>query len=107
MPKKTPKKKNKGQRTVAQINREFIEEYAMNIEEDLMTVDDFDEAIVGVVRRCASTPIVAYDYQKMVEILVRDKGLTPEDAMDHLEYNVVNAYVGELTPCFIDRPIEL
>jgi hypothetical protein len=36
----------------------------------------------------------------MVEILMEDD-MTEEDAIEYLDYNVIGAYVGELTPIYI------
>ena len=36
----------------------------------------------------------------MVEVLL-EEGLSHEDAIEHLDFNVLNAYVGENTPLYI------
>ncbi len=65
--------------------------------EGALTVDGFDDAILGM-----AGDRVVYDYDLMVKVLV-DSGDTWEDAVDHLGYNVVSAYVGEQTPLFLNR----
>ena len=65
-----------------------------------LLADGFDEALVGVLRRCGQPEILAYSYEKAVEILV-DRGATHEEAVEHLEFNVVGAWVGEGTPAWL------
>ncbi len=79
----------------------------MNIRETLATrdpelllLDGFDEAIVGVVSRCAMEPVVVYSREKCIEILERD--MTNEEAEEYFDYNVSGGYVGERTPMFLE-----
>ena len=78
---------------------EKIEQIRETLGEALL-MDGFDEAILGICERCGASPVVAYDYIKCVEILV-DQGLSRDEAMEYLEFNCVNAYLGEGTPVFI------
>lgn len=64
---------------------------------DLIRWEGFDEAIVGIVRRCASPDLLCYSWEKMIEVLCK-KGSTPEDAAEYLYFNVLGAWVGDLTP---------
>jgi len=66
---------------------------------DLVTVDGFDEAIIGVVERIGLIA-VCYDRSKVIQILMRD--MNEDDAWEYYHYNVVGAYVGEATPVFLD-----
>jgi len=65
-------------------------------EEELMFADGFDDAILGV---CSSSYRVIYSVEKMIKILM-DEGMEYIDAIEHLSFNVVNAYVGEKTPIY-------
>jgi hypothetical protein len=72
----------------------------MNMDEiQGLTVDGFDEAVIG---HEPNTDVFVYDRQKMIEIAVRDMKMSHEDAIEHLEYNVWGAYVGEHTPIYIN-----
>jgi hypothetical protein len=62
--------------------------------------DGFDEAIIGY---DAVGFRVVYDYDKCSEILMKRDGGTKHDAHEHMEFNVVGAYVGEFTPIFVHR----
>lgn len=74
---------------------------------ELMTADGYDDAIIGIAEGWFETEggsshhcVVAYDYEKCVEILVA-QGSTYEEADEWLQYNTLGAYVGEYTPVFI------
>jgi len=73
--------------------REDILYYASN---SALTADGFDEAIIGVTTK----GLVVYDYDKCVEVLMKE-GMEEIEAVEHLEFNVVGAYMGEGTPIFI------
>lgn len=64
---------------------------------DALFADGFDAAVIGYEYH---TGRVVYDINKMVNILIHDEGMDQFDAIDHLEYNVFNAYVGEMTPLY-------
>jgi hypothetical protein len=66
--------------------------------------DEFDAAFVGFGWQFNTGPIVIYDQDKVIEILVANGDEDSEDpymdAMDHFGYNVQGQYVGERTPIF-------
>lgn len=74
------------------------------VENDYLLADGFNEAIIGIASRCGSRDTIAYDYEKCIEILMRE--MSEEDAYEYMEYNVTGAYVGELTPIFIREIID-
>ncbi len=76
--------------------REYIEEYASD--QDVWFADGFDEAILGIDPLSGK---VVYSRRKCIEALI-EEGMDFEDAIDFLEFNTFNAYIGENTPIFID-----
>jgi hypothetical protein len=66
---------------------------------DLLTLDGFDEAVLGVVER-AGLLAVCYDRSKILKILMRDMNL--DEAMEYYEFNILGAYMGEHTPVYLD-----
>ena len=76
-------------------------EYLMEVlaEEDCLTADGFDDALVGFT--CGADLVAVYDVQKMIEILIME-GMEHDDAVEHLDYNVIGGYVGEKTPLYIN-----
>jgi hypothetical protein len=79
---------------------EFLEKFSHFINDDeVMFADGFDDAIVGLE---PSSLRVIYDINSMVLILTKDDEMTTSEAIEYLEYNVLNAYVGEKTPIYIE-----
>lgn len=63
--------------------------------------DGFDEALMGIAERCGHQPIAVYDRDRMISVLSRE--MPAEDAVDYLNFNVVGAHIGPLTPLILDR----
>lgn len=65
----------------------------------------FDEAIIGIAYRFGMEPVVTYDRTIVVDILARE--MTREEAEEFFEFNTIGAWMGDLTPIFVDtRPAE-
>lgn len=70
--------------------QDIIDQYT---DEQILIADGFDEAVIGIDEREMR---VVYLVSKCIEILTRD--MSEEDAIEHFNYNVSGAYVGEKTP---------
>ena len=64
---------------------------------------EFDAAIVGVIERFGQPRILCYDYTKVLKILCK-QGMSAEDAVEWYEFNIIGAWMGDETPCFLHRP---
>jgi hypothetical protein len=42
-----------------------------------------------------------YDLNKCIEVLVDRDGMSQEEAVEYMDFNVLGAYVGEETPIFL------
>ena len=73
-------------------------------EGEAITWDDCDAAIIGVVERCGSPPLVCYDYDLLVQCFV-DEDTDWEGAVEWVDFNIVAAYVGPGTPMILYRPV--
>ena len=73
----------------------IIELYSFT--EDVLFADGFDEAIIGFEPNLWK---VVYSRSKCIEVMSKD--MSEEDAIEYLEYNTFNAYVGEKTPIWVD-----
>lgn len=62
-------------------------------------LDGFDEAVIGV--NYDEEPRLVYDTRKIVAKLVKD-GMDPEDAEDHLDFNILGSHYGSGTPMFVE-----
>jgi len=69
---------------------------------DLLKLDGFDEAIIGVVERIGIQAI-CYDTAKVIEILKRD--MDEDLAWLWFDMNIAKAWVGESSPFFLNRGV--
>ena len=72
-------------------------------EADCLLADGFDEALIGIT--VSINPVAAYSKDRMLEVLMQRDGMTYEDAIEYLEFNVFGAYVGLKTPVYIDNAL--
>ena len=77
-----------------------IEDIA-EINPEAMMADGFDDAVLGMCIQFGGEPVVAYDYNKCIEILKERDGMDRTEAIDYLEFNVLGSYVGLHTSVFI------
>ena len=75
----------------------ILEQYADS--EDVLFADGFDEAIIGF---SSNDWRVVYSRELCIQILMKDDDMPEEEAIDFLEYNTFNAYIGEKTPIWVD-----
>ena len=80
-----------------------VKEILSEIDENLLMADGFDEAIIGISTIKNSETVVCYDYNECVNILMKKHDMTYDDALEYMEYNVVDAYVGKKTPAFVKK----
>ena len=81
------------------LNMNLEEIIEMFPEEEFLTADGFDSAIIGVE---PNTMRLVYNRDKMIGILIEDEKMDEIDAIEYLEFNTWNAYVGDKTPIFIE-----
>ena len=64
--------------------------------------EGFDAALIGVGVQF-SREVAVYDYAKCIDVLMKRHGMSEEDALDYMEFNVTGAYMGTGTPVFLIR----
>ena len=74
------------------------------IDDDTLLADGFEKALIGFGYR-HNQQIAIYDYHRCVEVLVERDGMSEDDAIEYMDYNVVGSYVGEYTPIFFNRDL--
>lgn len=79
------------------MNKETISE----INPDALLADGFDDALLGVCYQFGQLPLVSYDYNKCIDILIQRDGMSEEEALEYFEFNVLGSYMGPNTPVFI------
>ena len=57
----------------------------------------YDAAIIGTTNSWTAVTKVIYDGEKLVEMLL-ECGMTDDEAMEYIAYNMDGAYMGEGTP---------
>lgn len=84
---------------------------------EMMVIDGFDDAIIGVGERITLEPVLIYDTEKILEKLAKDMEVDEEEleegediesakylmALEYFEFNIKGAWVGERTPIFMEK----
>jgi hypothetical protein len=60
---------------------------------------DYADAFVGV----TMDDVAVYDYEKMVECLMKQDNIGYFEAAEFIDYNTIGAYFGEKTPIIIRK----
>lgn len=75
------------------------EDVALIVGEEALFPDGLDQALIGVAHRGAlSVPL--YDMEKCIQVLVENDGMDDQEAREYFDYNILNAWHGELTPMY-------
>ena len=53
----------------------------MDMEDDTLKVDGFDDAIMGYAGRCGMNDVLLYSTNKIIQILMERDGMTDEEAI--------------------------
>ena len=70
-------------------------------DDGMLMWDGFDEAILGLASRCGDNTVVAYDIDKIIEILQKEEGMTYFEALEYYSFKIEGAYFGDSSPVFI------
>jgi hypothetical protein len=71
-----------------------------------LKIDGFDSALIGISTVWQRQPqggatqvdTLIYNGDLLVKVLVEQSGLSSDEAMEYIDYNILGAYVGENTP---------
>ena len=89
---------------IPSLARTMIEESLVDDHPELLFADGFEAALMGYMVRFGAPPVALYDRHKCIDILIERDGMSPEEAEEHFEYNVIGGWVGEYTPAFAVLP---
>ena len=64
----------------------------------MLKADGFDAAVIGVGYRCGQPPLIIYDAEKCVNILMTEQGMSFDEAQEYFSFNVEGGWHGEHTP---------
>lgn len=76
-------------------------EEAARVDPGILLLDGLDEALVGVVLRHGQEPFAIYSVDRIRDVLMRDEGLSCDEADEHIGHNVTDAWLGPRTPGFL------
>lgn len=69
--------------------------------EDLVMYPGHENAIIGVVERCGSEPVLCYNVDVIIQNLIGD-GMPERDAYEHVDTEIIGLWSGDRTPCVIN-----
>ena len=82
----------------------------------MLRIEGFDSALIGVATVWQKSPeggaervdTLIYDGDMITTILIHESGMSAEEALEYISYNIEGAYVGKTTPiivwpCDMDR----
>lgn len=69
------------------------------VDEKALVADGFEDALIGHTQ--GPNLVAVYDYDMCVHVLMERDGMTCEEAVEYMDFNVTGSYVGEKTPIFI------
>jgi hypothetical protein len=69
-------------------------------DQEFLICDGLETAFCGVVERFGQEPITCFDMDKIMKIY-RLEGMSTEEAIEWFDFNVIGAWVGKATPCFL------
>jgi hypothetical protein len=92
----------------------YLEEHYPHDLDKILLADGFEDAFIGVVESFGTAPKACYDLVQCLDILMEGDAASPpspadapfprmtyDEAVEYMEFNVTQAYVGENTPAFI------
>jgi hypothetical protein len=80
------------------MNKEQLDEFFAE-NPDILAPTGFDDAIIGTCERLGMHGVALYDYDHVIAILI-DEGMTYEESVEFFGFNILGAWVGEMTPVF-------
>ena len=70
-------------------------------DDDILQIDGYDSAIIGVGERCVQPPCLVYDSDKIMALLRQD--MDDDDAQEWFDFNIAGAWIGDRTPILVTR----
>jgi hypothetical protein len=97
------KRADKYQRTLdyGDLMRDQINDYADHIDERIKTMDNCDPAMIGITE-FNHAPVVVYDYNLLVSLLMVRDNMTFEEAVEFVDYNL-RPQQGKGYPVILER----
>ena len=68
----------------------------------MLKLDGFDHCCIGTVERFGQNTVLCYDLELVIKELM-SQGMTNNEAYEYFHFNILGAWMGEGTPCFLKR----
>ena len=78
------------------ISESFIQEV-----EGAALLTGFDEAIIGSASTFGKDVVVAYDYKKIINVLINRDGMSYDEAVEYFDFNIGGLHVSDRNPIFV------
>tara|TARA_R100000458_G_C8199665_1_gene190609 strand:+ start:163 stop:600 length:438 start_codon:yes stop_codon:yes gene_type:complete len=78
--------------------RTNYEQFIADGNPEALLADGFADALIGYDN---NSMCAVYDYEECCNVLMNRDGMTYEDAHEYMQFNVVNAVVGDFPPSFV------
>jgi hypothetical protein len=69
--------------------------------EGAILLDGFNDAIIGIVEEFGNGPRVLYSKNKILQTLEDRDGMSPFEAIEFYDYNILGLFAGEQNPIFL------
>lgn len=83
------------------MNKKELLNYLSYEDEEFMLMDGFEEAFIGLSKRCGQATLATYSFNKMINVLVERDNMSIDEAIEYIEFNCAGAWMGELTPIIL------
>lgn len=78
----------------------YLQEYYPDYE-DIIVFDGLDAAFIGV-GFMFTKPVVCYDKEKIIAILMDRDCMTYDEAVEFFDFNIAGTYAGDQTPLILE-----
>jgi hypothetical protein len=78
-----------------------LKQFLADIDEEIVVADGLAHAFVGLAATANGT-VAVYSTEKIVSNLMEKDMMDFDTAEEFMHFNIINAYVGERTPIFVD-----
>jgi hypothetical protein len=82
--------------------RDDIQQYLEETDQQALLMDGFEHALIGFTQRINEPLLAVYNHDLMIQTLMHRDGMTYDEAAEYIEYNCINAWVGEQTPIIVN-----
>jgi len=70
-------------------------------DEKPLLANGFDSAVLGLSRGPGREDVAVYSIDRCIDVLVQRDGMSEEEAIEYMNFNVLDAYMGPMTPIFV------